>query len=263
MITRPESEPALRPARTPGRRIAFSAALLLAASAALGCASNGVPHENDPWEGLNRPLFTVHDGIDTYFFAPLAKGWRFVTPLVVRDSVRHFFENLRYPVVVVNTLLQGKPTQAGIETGRFLVNSTVGVAGLFDPATGWGMPRVEEDFGQTLGVWGVGPGPYLVIPLVPGPTTVRDALGSVVDWPLAIYPFFLDWWITAPARLLYGVNVRSYYIEEVQDAKATSLDYYAFMRNAFLSNRQAQIEDRAEQPRDRRFEELYYPDEEE
>lgn len=247
-------------ARIAGRGLAFGLALALAG--ALGCAStNGQAHENDPWERMNRPLFAVHDGIDTYFFVPLARGWRFITPQFVRDGVRNFFANVRYPVVFVNTLLQGKPTQAGIETGRFLVNSTVGVAGLFDPATGWGMPRVEEDFGQTLGVWGVGPGPFLVIPVVPGPTTVRDALGGVVDWPLSIYPFFLDWWITAPARLFYGINVRSYYIEEVEEARATSFDFYAFMRNAYLSNRQAQIEDQENQARDRRFEEMYYPDE--
>jgi phospholipid-binding lipoprotein MlaA len=225
------------------------------------CASAGGPNaEVDPIEPVNRGLFAVHDGIDTYFFAPVARGWRFITPLQLRDSVRNFFSNARFPVVFANDLLQGKLQAAGIETGRFAVNSTVGLAGFFDPATGWGLPRREEDFGQTLGYWGVGPGPYLVIPVL-GPSTVRDALGGFVDSPLSVAPFFLDWWVTAAARLVYGINIRSYYIEEVEEAKASSFDYYAFMRNAYLNNRKLEIEDGDAEGMDRRFEELYYPDE--
>jgi phospholipid-binding lipoprotein MlaA len=243
----------------PGRA-ALALAALLAVAAATGCASgNGPRTEGDPWEGMNRPLFAVHDGIDTWVFAPLSKGWRFITPEFLRDGVRNFFSNVRYPVVFANHLFQGKLRQAGTETGRFVVNSTVGLAGFFDPATGWGMPRVDEDFGQTLGVWGVGPGPYLVIPVF-GPTSVRDVLANVVDAPLAIYPFFVPWYVSSPARLLYGINVRSYFIEDIEEARSSSFDYYAFLRNAYLSNRQAQVEDQGEQARDRRFEELYYPE---
>jgi phospholipid-binding lipoprotein MlaA len=239
---------------TSSRRLAAVLVALLLSSCA---ARRPDTPEHDPWEGINRKMFVFNDKLDVYALEPAATGWSKVTPLRVRTSISNFFSNLRFPIVTANDLLQGKVLAAGNDIGRFAVNTTVGVLGFFDPASGWGLERRDEDFGQTLGVWGVPSGPYLVIPLL-GPSTVRDAAGQAVDVAFAVTPWFVDTWILVAARTFDAVDERSLYLQEVRDAKASALDYYAFVRNAYLQRRNAQLRDSAINVDNE--EELYHPE---
>ena len=144
------------------------------------------------------------------------------------------------------------------DVGRFAVNATVGVLGFFDPASRWGLIEHREDFGQTLGVWGVPPGPYLVLPLL-GPSDPRDATGFAVDYALAVTPFFIEEYILVGARVVDTVNERSFVLKQVEDAKASAFDYYTFVRNAYLQRRRALVRDLAETGAEE-SEELYHPE---
>src|SRR5262245_34858418 len=201
--------------------------------------------EYDPWQGCNRKIFKFNDTLDEWVLAPVAKGWDYVTPKPVERGLSNFFANLRFPVDLVNNLLQGKGIEGAKVLGRFTINTTLGAAGFLDPASDLGLGPQTEDFGQTLGRWGVPPGPYLVLPVL-GASTLRDAPALGVDSVTAITPFFIDAWILAGARVIDVVNTRARFLNEVADAKAASLDYYVFVRNAYLQRRQAEIEDRAE-----------------
>jgi len=201
-------------------------------------------------------MFWFNDHVDTYVLAPVATGWSKVAPTRVRTSVSNFFTNLRFPIVTANDLLQWKPKAAGVDVARFGVNTTVGVLGFFDPASGWGLERHDEDFGQTLAVWGVPTGPYLVIPLL-GPSDIRDAGGLCVDTALSVTPWFVDSWILVAASVTDAVNTRSLLLNEVREAKRSSFDYYSFVRNAYLQRRRALVTDTAT-PGVEQQEELYY-----
>jgi phospholipid-binding lipoprotein MlaA len=214
--------------------------------------------ERDPWEGFNRKMFWFNDKVDAYALEPVATGWEKITPRRVRTSVSNFFQNLRFPIVATNDLLQWKPLAAGSDVGRFAVNTTVGVLGFFDPASRWGLAKHDEDFGQTLGRWGVPAGPYVVLPLL-GPSSPRDAGGLAVDAAFAVTPFFVDWWILAGARVFDTVNERSQVLKEVRDIKESAFDYYGFVRNAYMQRRTAQVQDSAEASPET-DEELYHPD---
>lgn len=200
----------------------------------------------DPWQRMNRGIFWFNDQCDVYVLEPVAKGWDMVVPERAETGISNFFANLRFPVVMVNDLLQGKPGAAAIDVGRFMVNTTFGLAGLFDPASIWGLERHNEDFGQTLGVWGVPPGPYLVLPLF-GPSNPRDTAGMPVDYVLSITPLFLNsfWW--TGAGVVNVVNTRAQYLDEVRNAKEASLDYYVFARNAYYQRRKALVNDQKEE----------------
>jgi len=157
--------------------------LLLCLLTLSGCAQ--VPEskydERDPIQSVNRPIYDFNmDVLDAYILRPAAVGYITVTPQPVRRSIVHFTDNITAPVDIINAGLQGKPSSAGINFARFLVNSTVGVFGLFDVASSLGLEVTDEDFGQTLGVWGVGDGAYLMIPAM-GPSTARNLTGDVVD----------------------------------------------------------------------------------
>ncbi len=135
---------------------------------------------SDPWEHFNRSLYSVHDGVDRAVLEPVARGYRAVTPGFFREGVRNFLHNLRSPVIFANDVLQGQFRRAGITAARFGINTTLGIVGVLDPASGMGLESHDEDFGQTLAVWGLDAGPYIFIPVI-GPTTVRDGIGSLVD----------------------------------------------------------------------------------
>jgi phospholipid-binding lipoprotein MlaA len=229
---------------------------VLAGCAATRSPTPGAPH--DPIEGVNRKIFWFNDKVDVYVLEPTAKGWRWVAPEFVRTAIGNFFTNLRFPIVTANDLLQGKPKDALVDVGRFATNTTLGFLGFGDPATSIGLDRHDEDFGQTLGVWGVPPGPYLVLPLL-GASTVRDTGGLAVDTALSVTPFFVDGVILFGARVVDVVNFRSTVIDEVQQAKDASIDYYSFVRDAYLQRRAALVDDNAEMSHERE-DELYYPD---
>ena len=234
--------------------------VFLAASLLTSCAARRAPAspERDPIEGVNRKIFWFNDRVDSYVLEPVASGWAWVAPRRVRTSVKNFFDNLRFPIVTANDLLQAKPVAAGSDVARFAVNPTVGVLGFFDPASGWGLEKHNEDFGQTLGVWGVPPGPYIVLPLF-GPSDVRDALGLGVDYAFSVAPFLVDQFILLGAQVTDVVDERSLILKEVRDAKESSFDYYTFLRNAYVQRRHALVMD-SEATGVENEEELYHPE---
>ncbi|HRO03515.1 MAG TPA: VacJ family lipoprotein [Terricaulis sp.] len=198
----------------------------------------------DPWEGFNRTMFATHEAVDQAVLEPVARGYRAVTPEPVRNSVRSFLRNLRSPVILANDLLQGEFGRAGRTMVRFGLNSTVGFLGLFDPATGLGIEGHDEDFGQTLAVWGVDSGPYLFIPLF-GPTTVRDGGGRIVD--NAFDPFNYAQFENADtfriARgAVTGISARESVLDAVDGIRRDSMDPYASIRTSYLLLRQSAVQ---------------------
>ncbi|WP_439888266.1 MlaA family lipoprotein [Pseudomonas sp. MBLB4123] len=195
--------------------------------------------EEDPWEGFNRAIFRFNDTLDTYALKPLAQGYQTVTPDFLEDGVHNVFGNLGDVGNLANDLLQGKFHDAGVDTGRVIFNTTFGLLGFFDVATQMGLQRNDEDFGQTLGVWGLGNGPYIVLPLL-GPSTVRDATGKIPDAYLEPYPYMGH----VPTRnLTRGVDVIDTRASLLSAEKLISGDKYLFVRNAYLQNREFRMRD--------------------
>ena len=195
--------------------------------------------EEDPWEGFNRPIFRFNDTVDTYALKPIAQGYRAVTPQFLEDGVHNVFGNIGDVGNLANNLLQGKLHNAGVDTGRLIFNTTFGVMGFFDVAKHMGLRKNDEDFGQTLGVWGLNSGPYLVIPLL-GPSTVRDATGRVPDSFLTPYPYMDH----VPTRnVTRGVQVVDTRANLLQAERLVSGDKYIFIRNAYLQSREFKVKD--------------------
>ena len=218
---------------------------LLAFAALGGCATRPPADDpealadfrqtNDPVEPLNRTMYSVHTGIDDYLLRPVAVGYREVVPRPVRMGLRNFLGNLRTPVILANDMLQGEPRRAGDTAGRFLINTTLGLGGIFDVARDhFNVPGHTEDYGQTFAVWGVGEGPYLFVPVL-GPSNVRDLLGFGVG--IVADPFF--WFgqglvVDALAYSRVGataVDTREGLIETLDDVQRTSRDPYATLRS--------------------------------
>lgn len=196
--------------------------------------------DSDPLEGFNRAMFSFNDTADRWALKPVARGYRAVTPDVVERGVARMFGNLGEVLNVVNDVLQGKLGQAGNDGGRFIINSTVGLVGFFDVAQHWGLPKSDgEDFGQTFATWGMGQGPYLVLPFF-GPSNLRDAPGRVFDSflnPIA----YVD---HVPTRNeLYGANVLSDRAELLEAEKLIRGDKYSFIRDVYLQRRDYLIND--------------------
>ena len=212
----------------------------------------------DPFEDFNRAVFDFNETLDSVIFLPLAKIYRALFPKPIRDTFRNFMRNLNAPFVLANDILQGEGERAGMTLSRFLVNTTLGIGGLFDVATGIGVPHHEEDFGQTLGVWDVGEGVYLVLPII-GPSTVRDAFGKVGDAFLNPLNYvgaagddkekilFAERSDLADflfgVRLLEGVDTRERLIEPIELLKKDplALDYYTLIRSIYLQRRKKEI----------------------
>lgn len=214
---------------------------VLALSAGMaGCATSGNPH--DPIEGFNRAMFSFNETVDSAVIKPVAKGYEAVLPQPVRTGVSNFFSNIADAWISINNLIQGKPKEAVSDLGRVLVNSTVGILGLFDVATPMGMEKHEEDFGQTLGVWGVGDGPYVVLPIL-GPRTLRDTGGLLVD--LAIDPVVnhepVD--VRNVAIALRAIDTRAELLSAEKTIDEAALDKYSFIRDAYLQRRHSLIKD--------------------
>lgn len=191
--------------------------------------------DNDPLETFNRAIFSFNDAADRWLLKPVARGYRAVTPDSIERGVGRMFSNLGEVLSVVNDVMQGKFAQAGNDSGRFLVNSTLGLVGFFDVAQHWGMPESDgEDFGQTFGAWGIGQGSYLVLPFV-GPSTFRDAPGRVLDTFLNPVGYVDH----VPTRNeIYGINVVSVRAELLEAEKLISGDKYSFMRDVYLQRRE-------------------------
>ena len=197
---------------------------------------------SDPIEGFNRGMFSLNDGLYFYFFKPIGQGIKFILPEPVRVAVRNFFYNLRFPIRFFNCLFQLKFEGAGSEFVRFLINSTAGLAGFFDIASKAGIKNYNEDFGQTLGYWGLGNGFYLNIPFF-GPSSARDGIGLIADgfmWP----PAYLDeFWYAVVIRLVEALNNVSLTIGEYEALKEAALDPYVAVRDAYYQYRETRIKE--------------------
>ncbi|CAI8179786.1 MAG: putative phospholipid-binding lipoprotein MlaA [Marinobacterium sp. xm-d-530] len=193
----------------------------------------------DPWEGFNRGVFNFNESLDRAILKPVAQGYRFIMPDVAEQGVSNFFDNLRDVVTFFNNVLQLKPVEATQDLSRVLINTTIGIGGLFDVATAMDIPKNDEDFGQTLGAWGVESGPYLVLPLF-GPSTVRDGVGIIPD-------MYLDPLNQVESdELRFGLKAL-----KVVDKRASLLDRegvitgdrYTFIRDAYLQKREFEVND--------------------
>lgn len=234
------------------RHLAFAALALAFATA--GCATRPNPADaeavaefratNDPIEPLNRAAFFVNDGVDTLVLRPAAEAYRLFLPPEIRAAIRNVLANLRSPVILVNDALQGDSQRFGTTLGRFVVNTTVGLGGIFDVAKDFGLLGHTEDFGQTLAVWGVPEGPYLFIPVL-GPSNPRDLAGFGVD--TAANP--LTWLrgndtveaVLVTRTALQVLDTREGLIEPLDTLRQGSLDPYAALRSAYRQRRAAEI----------------------
>ena len=221
------------------QKVAIALFVLLLA----GCATvpSGKSDPRDPWEGFNRASYKFNDALDRAIAKPVAKGYKKVTPRVVRTGVSNFVSNLGSITTVVNDVLQGKMKQAGHDSGRFLLNSTLGLGGLFDPASAAGLERNSEDFGQTLGKWGVKSGPYLMLPIL-GPSTVRDTIGRVPDQFTYPLNYLEDDSTRYIIRGLDFLDLRAGLLD-LDPQIEKSYDKYAFIRNAWLQRREFLVTD--------------------
>jgi len=206
-----------------------------AAGVTFGAHVVAAAEPSDPLEGFNRGAQAFNDTADRFVLKPVAKGYKKVVPETLRHGVGNFFDNLFYPLVIVNQLLQGKVKEGVSDTGRFLMNSTLGLGGFFDPASRAGMPAHEEDFGQTFAKWGIGSGPYLVIPFL-GPSDVRDGTGSLLTYVVNPTRYIItDDTARYSLMALNFVQIRAGLLDA---EKLISGDRYIFLRDAFLQRRE-------------------------
>jgi phospholipid-binding lipoprotein MlaA len=219
--------------------------LTLAACATGQPASSDDPYAvNDPLESVNRGIFSFNMTLDRYVIKPVAQGYRDVLPQPVRDSIHNFWTNLRSPVIMFNDAIQGQGKLAGDTFGRMWLNTILGLGGFFDVATRAGIPFHDADFGQTFGVWGVGPGPYLVLPIL-GPSNPRDGVGLVAGWYADPWNGIASakdvYWVAYPRAAAEGIDLRSRNIDILDRIESTSLDFYATLRSLYNQRRAAEI----------------------
>ncbi len=240
-----------RPHRRRPARVILAALALLGLAA---CATRPDPTDreavaefeanNDPLEPLNRGAFFVNEGIDTLVLRPAAEAYRIFLPPEIRTAIRNVLANLRSPVILVNDLLQGETQRAGVTLGRFVVNTTVGVGGIFDVATRQGLLGHTEDFGQTLAVFGAPEGPYLFIPVL-GPSNPRDLAGFAVDTAASPFTWVSgnDTWqaVRITRTALTALDTREGLIETIDAVRSSSLDPYATLRSAYRQRRNVEI----------------------
>ena len=220
-------------------------AMLILLGLAGGCATTGSADARDPFEGLNRGVFGFNKFMDKTLFDPVGRVYKKVIPHPLDHGVTNFFSNLGEIAVIANSILQLKLGQAAQDVARFAANSILGIGGLWDVATGMGLPKHNEDFGQTLGHWGIGPGPFLIAPFF-GPTTFRDAIGFGVDSAFLNPVTYVD-------PDVYRAGLLSLnYVDYTADKKSArnligeaSVDEYEFLKNAYLERRQGLVRDNA------------------
>ncbi len=217
--------------------------VLVAGLMVAGCASlpSGKPDPRDPWERFNRASFKVNDALDRAVLRPTARAYVKVMPRVVRTGISNVFENLETVTTLLNDALQGKMGAVGQDSARLLLNTTLGLGGLFDPATAAGIDKNDEDFGQTLGAWGVRSGPYVMLPLL-GPSTVRDTAGRVPDRFTDPTHYLEDDSTRFAITAVEVVDLRAGLLE-YDDDLAQSFDRYAFVRNVWMQRREYQVKD--------------------
>lgn len=221
---------------------------LLVTTLLAGCATAPNAEVSDPIEGVNRGIFKFNNVVDNVILEPAAKGYKAAVPKRARVGVRNVLHNLKSPTIIANDVLQGNFTGAGNDLTRFLANTLLGFGGLVDVAGSEGVKYKEEDFGQTLAVWGAGNGPYLMLPLL-GPSTLRDTTGLVVD----SYTDPLNMWLKNTDRdgafytrvAVSTVDKREELLDVLADLKKNSVDHYAALRSAYVQRRAALVNDKA------------------
>ncbi|WP_298190074.1 VacJ family lipoprotein [uncultured Pseudomonas sp.] len=213
--------------------------LLVACTGVLSLPALAQASEDDPWQGYNRVMFRINDNVDKYTLKPLAKGYQAVTPQFLEDGVHNVFRNIGDVGNLANNLLQAEFHDAGVDGSRLIFNTTFGLLGFFDVGSAMGLQRNDEDFGQTMGAWGLSSGPYVVLPLL-GPSTVRDAFGKVPD-SMLVAPAFID---HVPTRnVVHGVQLVDLRASLLKAERMISGDKYIFIRNAYLQNREFKVRD--------------------
>ena len=217
--------------------------ILLLLALASGCATVSAPNKRDPWESYNRSIFEFNQGFDNAIGKPVAEAYQYVLPNFMQTGITNFFNNLNDIVVIVNDFLQFKFTQGLADLNRLVYNTTFGLLGFIDVASHMDLPKHNEDFGQTLAVWGVGSGPYFVLPFL-GPNTVRDTTGLIVD-TVYLNPLVnlkddeIRWGLIA----LSAIDKRASLLEASRIMEKSGIDPYVFMRNAYFQVRENQIYD--------------------
>ncbi len=201
---------------------------------------NGYEEPYDPYESVNRAIYSFNTTLDDFILKPIAKSYRFIVPKEGRQGVSNILDNLSAPVTLLNALLQGDIEYAGTTFWRFTINSTLGAAGIMDVASTAGMPERDEDFGQTLGVYGAGPGAYIMLPLL-GPSSTRDAGGRVVDTLSNPLLYILDDYPHLAYRGVAIVDGREAALDITNEIDRTSLDPYAALRSLYLQNREDKV----------------------
>ena len=225
------------------KRISSVFGVLLVAASLAGCASTDPSGQNDPYEQTNRSIFALDQGFDHAIARPVAVFYNHAVPLPLRTGLHNVLSNLDAPVIFANDVLQGEPGRAGTTLGRAVINSTLGAGGLVDFAAEHGLPGHEEDFGQTLGVWGVGEGPYLVLPFA-GPSNPRDIVGMGGD--IALDPFTYMKWNNSTLHMgiragLEVLDLRARNVDTLDQVERTSVDLYATTRSLYRQHRNAEI----------------------
>jgi len=215
-------------------------ALILSAIALTACANQP---EEDPLEGYNRAMQGFNTAIDKAIIRPVAVGYRYITPDPLRERIGNFSDNLREPLNMINAFLQGDFEQGMVSFWRFTLNSTVGLLGIHDVAATAGLKERREDFGQTLAVWGVGSGPYVVLPIL-GPSNARDTVGVVAGWFMDPFTYYLETDDRIWLAVGQGVVERERLIDPIDDIYETSLDPYVTFRSVYEQLRTAQINNR-------------------
>lgn len=235
--------------QTPFRKPLFISSLVMSMALA-ACASNPSTdaQQNDPWSGWNRGTQSFNDGLDKVIIKPLAQGYQWITPQFVDDGVTNFFSNINDIGVTINDFLQLKVSQGGMDAGRFLINTTAGVGGFIDVANMLDLPKHKEDFGQTLGFWGVPSGNYLVLPIF-GPSSPRDTVGLIGDAllnPLTYVSIFGGAAVnaaTAGSRVLDVTDQRAHLMSTEKVLNEGAVDRYDFIKNSYQQNRDFLIHD--------------------
>lgn len=212
----------------------------------IGCASTSavVPkNKHDPLEPINRAVFSFNEALDDYFLEPVAEAYRFILPKFIRERFTYMVSNIGDIYTAVNNLLQGKPKEAGDDISRFFVNSTLGLAGMFDVASAGGIEKHKEDFGQTLGVWGFKPGPYIVLPLF-GASNLRDTAGFFVDFKTDIlFQRIPNVGVRNTVTALRIIDSRANYLDSKNLLSEAAFEKYTFVRDAYFSSRHNLIYD--------------------
>ena len=236
----------------PNSKLFILIGIILSTLLMSGCATVDTPDPRDPWEGWNRNVQSFNDGLDDYAMKPVAKGYRWIMPTFADRAVTNVFSNIDDIGVFINDFLQGKFAQSGKDAGRFVVNTTAGIGGLFDVASMIDLPKNREDFGQTLGVWGVPTGPYLVLPLF-GPSSPRGVVGIVGDAAMNPITYIGSPYISGGLFALNAIDMRADNLstERIAD-EAAVFGRYEFFKNAYLAQRRYLVLD-GDVPEDEEF----------